>query len=71
MNMYVVYQNPSDYPGRFVVRKWTVTAAGPVAGNEPIFVGETLQGARDAIPRGLIATRRCEEDDPVILEVWF
>lgn len=71
LGMCTVYFNPSDYPGKFVVRFWVVTAAGVEKSAEPMAVVDTLEEARAAIPRGAVRLDRSEHDEPVIVEVWI
>lgn len=73
LTIYVIYKNPSDYPDKFVVRKWT-TCGGcgePVPDEDPIIVTDDVQAARDTMPKGLGAFAPQEGDAPCILEVWF
>lgn len=67
LDMYVVYENPSDFPGCFVVRKWT----GETPNRHPHSVTANIEEARTTIPAGLYRTPRHEKDDPVIREVWL
>jgi hypothetical protein len=68
--MWVVYRSPSDYPGKFVVRRWSIAdALEPEL--KPEGVVDTLEEARDLIPPGLVCLDRLPSDDPVIKEVWF
>lgn len=65
--MYVVYEKPTDYPDFFVVRRWTGLSA-----NKIIFsVSETLDDARQTLPRGLFRLDRFNTDDPCIVETWL
>lgn len=49
---WAVYKDPSDYPGKFVVRRFI----GMNAKKEPEVVADTLDEARRVIPAGLIST---------------
>lgn len=71
MMMYVVYDNPKDLPGGFVVRLWAtspskITPCKVVAQDLP-----SLEEARKHIPDGLVNIGRTDDDDPVITEVWL
>lgn len=71
MDIFVVYSNPKDAPGRFVVRKWYVRAGetlpGPITANAP-----TLERAVSlGVPPGLVRLPRNVNDDPVIVETWL
>lgn len=67
---YAIYKNPSDYPGRFVLRKWIVLKGetNPAAGAFPVCVG-TLEECRAALPAGLHRIVP-KGGDPVIVEEW-
>jgi len=71
MNQYVIYDNPSDYPGKFVVRRITVGRGSVLMSEHPLAVTETLLAARKSIPPGLHRVERFTADDPVICEVWL
>lgn len=75
MELFVVYSNPSDFPGKFVLRRHI---AGPpdrwgpngTPDPDPIAVCSTLDEARSCLPPALCNIGRYREDDPVIVEVW-
>ena len=67
MDVFAVYQNPSDYPGKFVVRKFV----GENPDEKPLCVEDTLEEARKKIPAGLHRADRIPNDDVVIIETWF
>lgn len=67
LTMYVVYNNPSDYPNKYVVRKWIGLTPFPV----PEIVADTLIKARSSIPVGLYRLPRQDGDDPCIMEIWI
>lgn len=64
---YAVYQNPSDYPGKFVVRRWL----GEAPEEHPICVVDSLAEARKNIPSYLVMLLPAKNDDPVIIETWI
>jgi hypothetical protein len=70
---YVVTHNPSDFPGKYVVRRHTADARGRlVADKLPKAVSESLPVARLAIPLYLHRMKPSwGADDPVILEWWM
>ncbi len=64
--IWTIYDSPSDYPGKVVVRLFmndTPTKTG--------YVADSLATARAFIPQGLVRMERHPEDDPTILETWF
>lgn len=72
--IYTVYQNPADYPGRIVVRRFEVSPDGlrPVA--PPVAVVGTLDEARAAIRRVHpcpVCLTRADGDEPQIVENWI
>ena len=72
LHMWVITENPSDYPGKFVVRRRMTTADGKqyvVFG--PTAVVDTLEEARAAVPPGTVCFHRDPSDDPVIVETWM
>lgn len=70
----VVYLNPSDYPGRFVVRRWALEAGGLLADLVPTAVVGALDEARAAVaaimPSTAVRIPRSKGDDPTIFETW-
>jgi hypothetical protein len=67
----VVYFNPSDYPGRYVVRVQRPGPGGAIQEEaEPRAVVDTLEEARKMLPWYLTNLGRYPDDDPVIVEVW-
>lgn len=70
LTMYVVYENPSDYPGKFVVRRWLIYRGVRNPTKLAHAVGTSLEDVRCSIPHGLIQIDRSPSDDPVIVETW-
>lgn len=77
LESYAIYEEPLDYPGKFVVRRWTVV---PPAGDgktkllqddAPTAICLTLAQARQAIPNGLTPIKKLPGDDPHLVEVWI
>jgi hypothetical protein len=71
LEFFVVYHNPSDFPGKFVVRRQVVGPNGIKADEDTLCVALTLDEARSVIPAGLYRQERHPDDTPVIVEVWF
>jgi hypothetical protein len=69
--IYVITSNPSDYPGKFVVRVQYPSKVDPIPG--PIVaVAETLDDAREAlVALPLVRMDRHPDDDAVIVETWL
>lgn len=72
--MFVVYDSPTDYPGRYVLRRLVVQDDGKIVHDaKPLAVAlrshpAALAAVRLPIPAGLV---RAGDPDPRILEVWF
>jgi hypothetical protein len=71
LEIWVVYLNPTDYPGRYVVRRQRAFAGQVEVDPHPAVVAETLDEARAWVPYGLYCQPAHPEDDPAILETWF
>ena len=67
LDIYAVYKNPSDFPGKIVVRKFL----NDKPSMEPFCVEDTLDEAREKLPKGLFRMDRMPNDDIVIVETWF
>ena len=70
LEMWTVYDRPSDYPESFVARK-TVVGASAVTMTREMFTADTLDELRALLPPGLYRIHRYEQDDPKIVEVWL
>lgn len=71
LKMFVIYQNPRDYPGKYVVRAWDIGSATISPEMEPRHVSDSIEGARDSLPPGLMKLDRAPFDDEVIVETWI
>ncbi len=67
--IWTVYENPRDYPGQFVARKWL--AGRRVQATDEVRVAQSLQQLRECLPPGLVCLQRQDGDDPAIVEVWM
>ena len=70
MELYVVYFNPSDYPGMYVVRRQVAGRGTVTPDRRPLGVSTTLDQVRCSLPPGLTLIPRHPDDDPCIVEVW-
>jgi hypothetical protein len=70
---YAVYRNPTDFPGKYVVRVWRQGAESPGGkpDAEPLFVGDSLEEARAALPDGVCCLDRLEGDPLHLVETWL
>lgn len=71
LTFYVVYWNPADFPGRWVVKR--VCVRDFEVATESAFWGEaeTLNQLRNEFkPPTTITISRHDQDDPVVWETW-
>lgn len=67
LNTYVIYNNPKDNPGKWVVRRFI----NEIPTEDPICVVDTLIEAREFVPKHCVMLQASLVDDPVIHEVWL
>lgn len=67
MITYTVYKDPTDYPGKYVVRRFDGLQPDP----QPTAVTDNIKQARDHIPDNMYHIERCPNDDPKIVETWI
>jgi hypothetical protein len=73
MTQWVVYWNPSDYPGKYVVRGVDIVR-GPPAGfifHPECATFDSLEDARAALPPHLYRLERHTSDAVPIVEIWI
>lgn len=72
MEIWTIYNNPLDYPGLWVARRWEI-GPGTMRSTDDVRIGQTLDEVRMMLPleRGLARIPRRPDDDPVIWEVWL
>lgn len=71
LDLLVIYEDPTDFPGRFVVRAHVVDGQGTRPKPDPEAIVDTLEQARKSVPFGKVNLGRMPEDDPKIVEVWL
>lgn len=73
MEQWVIYDNPSDFPGQIVVRRWLI-GPGTVEPTPHVSLCTTIDQARNVVqanyPSGYRLPRQ-QDDDPCIVEVWI
>lgn len=69
LDQYVVYFNPKDYPGKYVVRRWEIYSTGPIP--REAIANESLESIRARIPDNKIMILPDPNDDECILEIWI
>lgn len=67
--LWTVYESPKEFPGLFIVRPhWADETYRPL----PCHIeADTLDAARDMLPRGVRNIGRDKRADPAIVEVWI
>jgi hypothetical protein len=75
MRQYVLYKNPSDYPGKYVLREWHIVHGSPVpVVNEKFLLvspnRETIESFILPNPN-LFWLPRSPQDDPCIEGTWI
>jgi hypothetical protein len=71
MELWTVYFNPSDFPGLYVLRRFSLFEDGTSCPDDGCAIAQTLEGVRDHIPAGCVRMMRHQYDDPAIIEVWL
>ncbi len=64
--LYVLYENPSDYPGQFVLRR----QRGMEVDRCPVRVSKNHIEVLMALPKNVRPLGRRADQDPVIKDVW-
>jgi len=73
MELYTIYDSPTDYPNTYVCRRWEVLAPEnvPVAMNV-VIIDTDLDKIRNQLREiGLFRIPRDESDDKKIVETWL
>jgi hypothetical protein len=71
--MWTVYKHPTDYPDKYVARRFEVDASGPRA-TASVIIMDDLTALRETLCFEMYLTRftpRSENDDPKIVETWI
>lgn len=66
LEIWVVYDSPTDLPGRFVARKWVTDRP-----TLDVLQAKTLAQLHQKLPPGLVRLERSTGDDPKIVETWL
>lgn len=70
ITQYVIYNNPSDCPNKFVVRKWLIVGSKIIPSNV-VGAEDTLEEARKLVPDEFSLLPLFDNDDPCIEEVYI
>jgi hypothetical protein len=71
LDVYVVYKDPLDYPGQWVVRHWQVVPEADEPLPRSATIGDSYEAVISAIPPGFIRTLPMQGDVKSIHEVWI
>jgi hypothetical protein len=69
--MWVIYYDPKDYPGKWVVRRFDISSAEGIVPQTEASVCDSLTEARAAVPLGASWLDRSPGDEPQIKEMWL
>ena len=68
--IWTIYERPSDFPDKFVLRSWEVEADSPAPMTASV-MADTIDEIRNLLPRGLVCLAGCTHHDPRIVETWL
>lgn len=71
LSVYVIYYNPSDYIGMYVLRRQQIVAGEIHIDKKPMCVSKHMGDIRAALPVGLIEISTANEPDRCIEEIWL
>ncbi len=69
--MFVVFRDPLDYPGKYVVREQSVVGTAIFVSRNPFAVVDSLYEVHAAIPAGLTCLRDPRDKGLRIVETWL
>jgi hypothetical protein len=69
LNIWTIYDKPTDYPHGFCARRHEVSKHGPLA-TDHLLMGELSDLRLIFLRAGLHCLNRQEEDEPQIVESW-
>lgn len=70
LEIWTIYDHPTDYPDHFVVRK-NIIGPGRVWADLKCRLFDTLEAARESLPPHLTRLHRDQHDEPQIVETWL
>jgi hypothetical protein len=65
LDVWIVYDSPSDFPGKFIARRFQMNTP-----TSDVLSADTLEALRKLLPKGLVRLDRTAHDQPHIVEVW-
>lgn len=69
LGLWVIYKNPADYPGKYVLRKWEITA-GTVAPERAVVLADDIETLRAQLPAGVQRFEPDKLDNVSIVECY-
>lgn len=70
MHIFVIYFNPSDYPGRYVLRQWIIDS-NQIIPTTNVHIEDTIKKVRKHLPKDVSIIVKNDMDDPCIVETWI
>jgi len=70
LEIWTVYDHPSDFPDHYVARKWIAGRDDPTPTGE-VITETDLDALRARLPEGLFPMPPMDGDDSKIIETWF
>lgn len=70
LTIWAVYRNPSDHPGKWVLRGHNV-GPGVVMARPGCYIADSYTALLRSLPSGLQRLPNSPFDDPVIYECWI
>lgn len=71
MEQYVIYFNTKDYPGKWVMRKWTIETGSLIPVPRDAYICNSYEDCLLFIPSDRVKIMPSPGDDPVIKETWI
>lgn len=68
LEMFVIYERPTDYPDKFVMRRF---AGRPMQGTDYFRTADSLEEIRRHVPPHCARFMRDPNDEPQIVESWI
>jgi hypothetical protein len=70
--IFVIYDHPSDFPNKFVLRRQWATRDGAIHADDGCYTADSIEPLRQMmIERGAIQMPLFEGEDPAIAETWM
>ncbi len=70
LTVYVIFYNPSDYPGKYVLRPQHVVG-GDIIRGDVLPVEDSLHACQARLPLGLYRLDRLPGELPTVAECWL